>query len=104
MHHVLLLFSLHFSAAPGADRWFAADKAKHFFTSAFVQSASFSLLRGSGVGRHDALLGATAFSVAVGAGKELSDMRFGGDPSVKDLAWDGAGIAAMSVVLSHTQP
>ena len=104
MRGVLLLFSLHFSAAPSADGWFAADKAKHFFTSAFVQSASFSLLRASGVRRHDALLGATVFSAAVGVGKELSDMRFGGDPSLKDLAWDGAGIAAMTVVLSHTQP
>lgn len=104
MRGMMLLFTLHFSGAPRGDAWFAADKAKHFFASAFVQSASFSLLRASGVGRRDALLGATAVSSAVGVGKELSDMRFGGDPSLEDLAWDGAGIAAMFLLLRRTQP
>jgi uncharacterized protein YfiM (DUF2279 family) len=104
MRGLLLLFTLHFSGAPRGDSWFAADKAKHFFASAFVQSTSFSLLRAGGVGRRDALRGATVVSSAVAVGKELYDMRFGGDPSLKDLAWDGAGIAAATVLLRHTQP
>jgi len=46
MRGFLLLFSLHFGDEhPGGDRWFATDKAKHFFTAAFVQSASFGGLR-----------------------------------------------------------
>ncbi|HEY4217432.1 MAG TPA: hypothetical protein VGM67_09865 [Gemmatimonadaceae bacterium] len=104
MRGVLLLFTLHFSASRAPDPWFGADKTKHFFASAFVQSASFSLLRTAGIGRHNSLLGATAVSSAVAVGKELADMRFGGDPSWKDLTWDGAGIAAMTLVLRHTQP
>ena len=33
------------------DRWFARDKAKHFFTAAFVQSVAFSGLRATRVSR-----------------------------------------------------
>jgi putative lipoprotein len=104
MRGVLLVFTLHFGNRNASDPWFGADKARHFFTSAFVQSASFSLLRETGIGRHAALVGATAVSSAAGIGKELYDKRFGGDPSLKDLAWDGAGIAAMTLVLRRTQP
>jgi uncharacterized protein YfiM (DUF2279 family) len=39
----------------------------------------------------------------VSVGKELYDRRYGGDPSLKDLAWDGAGIVAASVLLRNTQ-
>ncbi|MEO6878700.1 MAG: hypothetical protein ABI205_09485, partial [Gemmatimonadaceae bacterium] len=101
---VLLVFTLHFGNRPASDPWFAADKAKHFFMSAFVQSSSFSLLRDAGLGRHAALVGATAVSAATGIGKELYDKQFGGDPSFKDLTWDGAGIVAMTLVLRRTQP
>jgi putative lipoprotein len=104
MRGLLLLFTLHFGDRPAADPWFAPDKAKHFFSSAFVQSTSFSLLRRGGLGRDHALVGATAISSTVGIGKELYDMKFGGDPSFKDLAWDGAGIAVITLVLRRTQP
>jgi len=104
MRGLMLAFSFHFSAAARGDSWFAADKAKHFFASAFVESTSFSLLRAAGTSRHAGLIGAAAAASAVGVGKELADIRFGGDPSVKDLAWDGAGIATMNLLLRHTQP
>jgi uncharacterized protein YfiM (DUF2279 family) len=98
-----LVFALYMSFNDSGDRWFAVDKIKHFFMAAFVQSASFSALRLSGLGRRQSLVGATAVAGMVSIGKELYDLRSGGDPSFKDLAWDGAGIVAANVVLSHTQ-
>lgn len=86
-----------------ADPWLAPDKAKHFFMAAFVQSASFSGLRFVGIGRTGSLVGATAVASTVSVGKELYDRRYGGDPSLKDLAWDGAGIVAATVLLRNTQ-
>lgn len=104
MHGLLLVFTLRFgAAAPSADPWFGADKAKHFFTSAFVQSVSYSALRSARVGKTGALIGATAVSASVGLGKEWYDARYGGDPSVRDLAADGAGILAATLLLVHTQ-
>ena len=103
MPTIALLFTLHFGAAPSADRWIAPDKAKHFFTSAFLQSVSFSVLRSARVGKTGALIGATALTATVGVGKELYDARFGGDPSFRDLTADGAGIVAASLLLAHTE-
>lgn len=103
MHGLLLVFSLHFGRGPAvSDPWFAPDKAKHFFMAAFVQSASFSGLRFIGMSRSASLVGATAVSSAVSVGKELYDLEYGGDPSFKDLTWDGIGIVAASALLRHT--
>jgi putative lipoprotein len=101
-----LAFAFHFGTAAPArpdDGWLSADKAKHFLTSAFVQSVSFSALRAAGVSKDGSLIGATIVSAGVGAGKELWDRKFGGDPSWKDLAADGAGILAASLVLRHAR-
>jgi putative lipoprotein len=106
MHAIVLLFSFHLSArvqrAPDADRWLSSDKARHFFMSAFVQSASFSAIRATGVSRTTSLAGATAVSAGIGIGKELYDRKFGGDPSWKDLGADGAGILAATTLLVRT--
>ena len=103
MRGLILVFSLHFGrTSAGSDPWFAPDKAKHFFVAAFVQSASFSGLRFTGMSRVASMAGATAVSSAVSIGKELYDLRYGGDPSFRDLAWDGAGIVAASALLRHT--
>jgi uncharacterized protein YfiM (DUF2279 family) len=100
----LLVFSLHFhDEHPGGDRWFSSDKAKHFFTAAFVQSASYGGLRYLGVGRNSSLAGATAVSAAVGLGKEIHDARIGGKASSKDLTWDAAGMIAASALLRRTE-
>jgi putative lipoprotein len=105
MRGLLLVFSLHASpsAAPTAapDRWFGADKVKHFFSSAFVQSASYGVLRGLGAGHAAALGGASAATATVAIGKEVYDGRTGGDASAKDLVWDAAGAMAMSALLTR---
>lgn len=108
MHGLMLIFALHTAHGPGtasdgSDRWFAMDKAKHFFMAAFVQTVSFSALRAIGVGYRPSLAGATVTAAAVGIGKELYDLKTGGDASWKDLTWDGIGIAAASVVLTQTE-
>lgn len=98
-----LIFTLHLGVAQtSGDHWLGADKAKHFFMAAFVQSVSFSGLRLAGLNRNSALIGATIATSAVSVGKELYDARTGGDPSLKDLAWDAGGIVASSVLLHRT--
>lgn len=105
MRGLLLVFSLHGSPNfESGDRWFGADKAKHFFMSAFVECGAFSALRLTGMHPHPALNTAIGVAAGVGVGKEVYDRFSGGDPSLKDLAWDGVGIAAAGVVLHHTKP
>jgi len=86
------------------DSWFGTDKVKHFFLSAFVQSLSYSVMqvttRGS---RSSLLLSASAASAAAGIGKELHDRRVKGQFSVRDLAWDAAGIGTASLMLTRTR-
>ena len=103
MRRLMLIFSLT-AGPPGRadDGWFSPDKAQHFFSSAFVQSLGYGLLRRTGVGHGAALAGASVTTAAVGIGKEVHDARTGGDPSVKDLVWDAAGAGAISMVLGHS--
>lgn len=120
MNILLLSFSLQSLSAP--DKWFGADKAKHFFIGTFVQSASFGVLRASGVETRPALVAASAATVSVVIAKEIRDRtcnRQGADadaaakggricngrgtPSVKDVTWGLAGAAAISPVLARTR-
>jgi uncharacterized protein YfiM (DUF2279 family) len=104
MHGLLLLFTLHVGDGPAsADRWFARDKAKHFFSAAFVQTISFSALRAAGASRKVSLAGATVTTSAVSIGKEVCDLEYGGDPSLRDLTWDAAGMLAATALLVHTK-
>jgi putative lipoprotein len=104
MRTLILAFGLHAGAgAHPADRWFGADKAKHFFISAFLESITYSALRSVNV-RHDpALIAASTLTLSVGVGKELYDRHSYGLFSVKDLTWDVAGNAAAATVLAHTR-
>jgi uncharacterized protein YfiM (DUF2279 family) len=103
MRGFLLVFTLHRApTTPAGDSWLGADKMKHFFSSAFVQSLAYGTLRATGAGHGAALAGASITTAAVGVGKEVYDSRHRGDVSVRDLAWDAAGAAAMSVLLVRT--
>ena len=82
------------SVRPVPDRWFARDKAEHFVTSAVIQVALFGALRMTGVRQSRALLAASTVTAGAGIGKEVWDARGHGDPSWRDLTWDGIGIAA----------
>jgi putative lipoprotein len=104
MHGLLLVFSLNgVPHLPPGDRWFGADKAQHFFTSAFVQGMTYGSLRAAGVSHGVALAGATATTIAVGVGKEVLDKRVKGEFSLRDLTWDAAGAGTMTVLLVRVQ-
>ena len=103
MRGLLLVFTL--SRAPehrGGDRWLAPDKLQHFFTSAFVQSLSYGVLRRAGVDNGNALAGASVITLGAGVGKEVFDRRVRGEFSLRDLAWDAAGAGSASVLLART--
>src|SRR5690242_584352 len=104
MHALLLVFTLHRGDHDSADRWFAADKVKHFVMAAFVESGSFSALRLTGMHRAPALDAAIGAAAGVSVGKEVYDRFSGGDPSFKDLTWDAAGIVVGAVALHQTKP
>ena len=86
------------------DAWFGPDKVKHFFTSALIQSLAYSVgqvtTRGS---RSSLLLSASVASAAVGIGKEMHDHASYGLFSVRDIAWDAAGVGTASLMLAHTR-
>jgi len=98
---VTLLLVLALQGQP-ADRWFSPDKIKHFFMAAFVQSVGYSVLRATQMGHRSSLVGASAGSVAVSIGKELSDARRTGLFSKRDLVWDAAGIGTSTLLLERT--
>jgi uncharacterized protein YfiM (DUF2279 family) len=104
MRGMLLVFALQLGQDhPRGDRWLAPDKAKHFFTAAFVQTLSFGALRSAGVSRDGSFVAATVFSAGASVGKEIQDRRSGGAMSVKDVTWDAAGIAAATLLLRRTE-
>jgi uncharacterized protein YfiM (DUF2279 family) len=80
------------------DRWFGSDKLKHFFlsfgTTGFVRAGAET------VGAGDAARWiAPAVAGLAGIGKELSDRSRGWGFSLRDLAWDAAGVVAALLAL-----
>jgi uncharacterized protein YfiM (DUF2279 family) len=86
-----------------ADRWFGADKVKHFVTAFVAQSVAYAALRVVNAPHGGALAGASAATAAVSVWKERSDRRATGLFSRKDLAWDALGAGAAAAALSHTE-
>ena len=86
-----------------ADRWFGADKVKHFVAAFVVQSFTYAGLRALDAPHRGALAGATAATAAVSVWKERYDRRTTGLFSRRDLVWDGLGAAAAAVALTHTE-
>jgi uncharacterized protein YfiM (DUF2279 family) len=85
------------------DTWFGADKVKHFFMSAFIESMTFSGLQAVGASRNTAFAGAVATTVGFGIGKEMHDKKTTGLFSFGDLTWDAIGMGAGGLVLRKTQ-
>ena len=104
MRGLLLVLTLHRGDHDRGDRWFAADKVKHFVMAAFVETGSFSALRLTGMHRTPALNTAIGVAAGISVGKEVYDRFNGGDASLKDLTWDAAGIAAGAVAMHQTKP
>ena len=103
MRRVLLVFAGVHSLSFGQDSWFGADKAKHFFLGAFIQSVAFSGLQVTGSGKRSSLIGASIVTAGVSVAKELHDRNGNGTPSARDVAWGLAGAAAISPLLLRTK-
>lgn len=80
-----------------------ADKVKHFFVSAFVQSVSFSVARAAGMNRADAQLAGSISTMTIGIAKELNDWRVGRSFSTPDLGWDALGALTAAAILNGTR-
>ncbi len=103
MRALVLALSLSIGGHHSGDKWLAPDKLKHFFMSAFIESASYSALRAVRVNHHDALVSAAGIAVSVGVAKEIHDSWTQEGFSMRDLTWDAAGTAAGAAFLSHAQ-
>ena len=102
MRGLLLVFTLNRAPEHSRDGWFGPDKLQHFFTSAFVQSVGYGVLRRAGAENSTAIAGASVVTAIAGVGKEVYDRRTKGDFSARDLAWDAAGAGSASVLLVRT--
>jgi len=103
MLRFLLVLQLHGPGDhPGGDSWFGADKVKHFFMGAFIQSVAYSAVRATGARHEASLVAATGVTAGVSIGKEWWDAHSGGTPSVRDLTWDAAGAASATLLLQHS--
>ena len=91
------------STPPPRDAWFGPDKVKHFFVSAFVQSAAYSAARGAKLSHSNAQAGAGVITAVVGVGREVHDRRVGRVFSARDLLWDAAGAVAAAALLNKTR-
>jgi uncharacterized protein YfiM (DUF2279 family) len=97
--------ALHSSSAGSAtphDSWLGADKVKHFFLSAFIESVAYGGLRLAHADRATALPVAAGLTMTLGVAKEVRDQSTEGLFSLGDLTWDAAGTGAAAVMLYHT--
>jgi uncharacterized protein YfiM (DUF2279 family) len=99
---LLLLNLLPARPVRAQDAWFGPDKLLHFLGGFFVTTAGYTFAATALDWEHDR---ARAFGVGAGVaasiGKEVWDGLSGrGDPSGKDLFWDGIGIGLGVVVVN----
>jgi uncharacterized protein YfiM (DUF2279 family) len=106
MSPIIPIFCLCFSvgAQKPRDRWIDEDKAKHFFASFVVTSISAGAARTVGLEPAASAWVAAGVGVGAGAWKELRDRTTpGATVSLKDAAWDLAGVGAATVLVRHTR-
>ena len=87
--------------ASDGDDWFGRDKALHFGVSVMLAAGGYAASSEVLSTRSERALAGGAFSLTLGAGKELWDLSGHGDPSWRDFAWDVAG-TAVGVALAAT--
>src|SRR6478752_5716288 len=82
------------AAAGEPDPWFGPDKALHFGVSMGLAAGGYAAVSPWLDSRAQRALAGGAFSLTLGAGKELWDLAGHGDPSFRDFTWDVLGTAA----------
>jgi len=80
--------------AADPDPWLGKDKALHFGASSLIAAGGYTLGALVFDARGHALITGAALSAAAGIGKETLDLAGYGDPSWRDLTWDGIGLVA----------
>jgi len=89
-----LSLAAHSAAASAADPWFGPDKALHFSVSLGLAAGGYAVASPWLDRRSERALAGGAFSLTLGASKELWDLAGHGDPSWRDFTWDVLGTAA----------
>lgn len=89
-----LILAMALDKARGSEL-IAVDKAAHFGISYGITHASYAVCKKISNKKVPCLIGAAAFSTALGVTKELIDPSIGGNRDIKDLAADllGTGFA-----------
>ena len=78
--------------AAAQDKWFAADKAKHFGAGAALSAGGYAAAVPASKRRGWRVTIGTSIGLAAGAGKELRDRRRSRG-SWRDFAWTAGGTA-----------
>ena len=79
------------AAEPDPDPWLGPDKALHFAASGTLAIGGYALGAAIFDGQARPLLLGAALSVTAGVVKESLDLAGLGDPSWKDVTWNGLG-------------
>lgn len=82
------------AAASDPDPWFGPDKALHFGVSMGLAAGGYAASSPWLDRPSERALAGGAFSLSLGAAKELWDLAGHGDPSWRDFTWDVLGTAA----------
>ncbi len=88
-----LLLGCGSASATEADPWFGPDKALHFSVSVVLSAGAYAASSTFLDTRGERAVAGSAFSLTLGAGKELWDLSGHGDPSWRDFTWDVVGTA-----------
>ena len=89
--------------APRVDPWFAADKAKHFTSSAFTCMAAYGVARSAGASHAVSLPVGWVATAGIGIYKEHYDQAHGKYFSLRDLTWDALGGVVATVILEQAR-
>jgi putative lipoprotein len=82
---------LNAAPASAADDWWGEDKLLHFGVSMLLASGGYAASSFVLEEPWQRALAGGALSLSLGIAKESFDLAGHGDPSWKDLTWDGAG-------------
>lgn len=85
------------------DAWWGRDKALHFSASFLLTTnGQYVLVNKLDAGEHAALPASAGGALAIGIAKEVYDARRvnGSGFSLRDLAWNAAGIAAAALLVA----
>ncbi|MEZ0310679.1 MAG: hypothetical protein ACAI38_02840 [Myxococcota bacterium] len=75
------------------DDWTGPDKVQHFAVAGALAAGTYGVVAIADEDLQTRLLAGLLVAGGAALGKEAIDAAGNGDPSFRDLAWDGAGIA-----------